>query len=129
LFLSGWCVCTAGFVVRRIITLQTGQTNRALSITIIMSSGWLHSRAMLKQTDIRCDHHGFDNSTGVRVAPKQAKKTKPVLAHRSSSSKDAPSNPRGIPYAPFVDNVEDYVTSRADVEGTLKTFQEMISYV
>ena len=41
----------------------------------------------------------------------------------------APTNPRGIPYAPFVDKVEDYVTSRADVEKTLKKFQEMISYV
>lgn len=41
----------------------------------------------------------------------------------------AATNPRGIPYAPFVDKVEDYVTSRADVETTLKKFQEMISYV
>lgn len=40
----------------------------------------------------------------------------------------APTNPRGIPYAPFVDKVEDYVTSRADVEKTLKKFQEMIAY-
>ncbi|EAQ83233.1 conserved hypothetical protein [Chaetomium globosum CBS 148.51] len=44
------------------------------------------------------------------------------------ASKDAtPSNPRGIPYAPFVDKVEDYVTSRADVEPTLRRFQEMIA--
>lgn len=41
----------------------------------------------------------------------------------------APTNPRGIPFAPFVDRVEDYVTTRADVETTLKNFQEMISYV
>lgn len=45
------------------------------------------------------------------------------------SSKDAPTNPRGIPYAPFVDRVEDYVASRAEVEATLKNFQEMISCV
>ena len=45
------------------------------------------------------------------------------------SSKDAPTNPRGIPYAPFVDKVEDYVASRAEVEATLKNFQEMISCV
>ncbi|KAF2481804.1 Prefoldin subunit-domain-containing protein [Neohortaea acidophila] len=45
----------------------------------------------------------------------------------SVSSKDAPTNPRGIPYAPFVDRVEDYVASRAEVEGALKNFQEMIS--
>ncbi|KAH7362063.1 prefoldin subunit 3 [Plectosphaerella cucumerina] len=46
----------------------------------------------------------------------------------SSAQKDAtPSNPRGIPYAPFVDKVEDYVATRADVEPTLRNFQEMIS--
>ena len=45
------------------------------------------------------------------------------------SSKDAPTNPRGIPYAPFVDKVEDYVASRAEVDGTMKSFQEMISSV
>ncbi|KAI9809627.1 MAG: peptide chain release factor 1 [Sarcosagium campestre] len=42
-------------------------------------------------------------------------------------NKDAPTNPRGIPQAPFVDKVEDYVASREQVEGTLKSFQEMIS--
>ncbi|KUI72055.1 hypothetical protein VM1G_07693 [Cytospora mali] len=45
----------------------------------------------------------------------------------ASRTKDAPTNPRGIPYAPFVDKVEDYVTSRADVEPTLRNFQEMIA--
>ncbi|KAI8966328.1 Prefoldin, subunit 3 [Daldinia sp. FL1419] len=39
----------------------------------------------------------------------------------------APTNPRGIPQAPFVDKVEDYVTSRDDVQSTLRSFQEMIS--
>lgn len=29
--------------------------------------------------------------------------------------------------APFVDNVADYVSSRAEVEPTLRSFQEMIS--
>lgn len=43
-------------------------------------------------------------------------------------SKDAATNPRGIPYAPFVDRVEDYVSSRAEVDGTMRSFQEMISY-
>lgn len=38
-----------------------------------------------------------------------------------------PTNPRGIPYAPFVDKVEDYVASRAEVEKTLRNFQEMIT--
>ncbi|KAL2151355.1 hypothetical protein VTH82DRAFT_6453 [Thermothelomyces myriococcoides] len=47
---------------------------------------------------------------------------------KEAATKDAtPSNPRGIPYAPFVDKVEDYVTSRADVEPTLRRFQEMIA--
>ncbi|KAH0543975.1 peptide chain release factor 1 [Glutinoglossum americanum] len=41
--------------------------------------------------------------------------------------KAASTNPRGIPYAPFVDRVEDYVSSREEVEPTLKSFQEMIS--
>ncbi|SZF03751.1 unnamed protein product [Blumeria hordei] len=39
----------------------------------------------------------------------------------------ASTNQRGIPYAPFVDKVEDYVSSRADVEQTLASFQEMIT--
>ncbi|KAK7966828.1 uncharacterized protein PG986_001105 [Apiospora aurea] len=44
------------------------------------------------------------------------------------SSKEAgATNPRGIPQAPFVDKVEDYVSSREEVEGTLRNFQEMIS--
>ncbi|KAM0710467.1 hypothetical protein Q7P35_002830 [Cladosporium inversicolor] len=41
--------------------------------------------------------------------------------------KNAATNERGIPYAPFVERVEDYVTTRADVEKTLQSFQEMIS--
>lgn len=40
---------------------------------------------------------------------------------------DAPTNPRGIPHAPFIDKVEDYVSSRAEVEPVLQNFQEMIS--
>jgi len=37
------------------------------------------------------------------------------------------ANPRGIPFAPFVDRVEEYVTSPDEVEPTLRKFQEMIS--
>ena len=44
-----------------------------------------------------------------------------------SDRQDALTNPRGIPKAPFVDKVEDYVSSRAEVEPTLRNFQEMIS--
>ncbi|EGS22120.1 uncharacterized protein CTHT_0016360 [Thermochaetoides thermophila DSM 1495] len=47
---------------------------------------------------------------------------------KETATKDAtPSNPRGIPYAPFVDKVEDYVSSRDDVEPTLRRFQELIA--
>ncbi|KAH6605974.1 prefoldin subunit 3 [Trichoderma cornu-damae] len=44
-----------------------------------------------------------------------------------SGKDDTPTNPRGIPYAPFVDKVEEYVSSRDEVEPTLRNFQEMIS--
>ncbi|KAK9480206.1 Prefoldin, subunit 3 [Lipomyces japonicus] len=36
-------------------------------------------------------------------------------------------NPRGIPQAPFVDVVDDYVKSREQVEPILQSFQEMLS--
>ncbi|SPO04433.1 related to prefoldin subunit 3 [Cephalotrichum gorgonifer] len=49
------------------------------------------------------------------------------MAQAQAKPDEALSNPRGIPRAPFVDRVEDYVSSRQDVEGTLKSFQEMIS--
>ncbi|KAL9095513.1 MAG: hypothetical protein Q9165_002384 [Trypethelium subeluteriae] len=52
---------------------------------------------------------------------------RPMAGSKGELSKDAPTNPRGIPFAPFVDKVEDYVTSRAEVESTLRSFQEMIS--
>lgn len=45
----------------------------------------------------------------------------------ASSTEAGATNPRGIPYAPFVDKVEDYVSSRQEVESTLRSFQEMIS--
>ncbi|KAF1956804.1 Prefoldin, subunit 3 [Byssothecium circinans] len=43
------------------------------------------------------------------------------------TSKDGATNPRGIPVAPFVDRVEDYVTNRSEVESTMNSFKEMIS--
>lgn len=52
-----------------------------------------------------------------------------AFADPLSRKVSASENPRGIPTAPFIDKVEDYVTSRADVENTLKKFQEMIAYV
>ncbi|KAI8633524.1 Prefoldin subunit-domain-containing protein [Xylariaceae sp. FL1651] len=52
----------------------------------------------------------------------------PEKGQIAGTGKDAtPTNPRGIPFAPFVDKVEDYVSSRDEVEGTLRNFQEMIS--
>ncbi|PYH69798.1 tubulin-binding prefolding complex subunit PAC10 [Aspergillus vadensis CBS 113365] len=49
------------------------------------------------------------------------------MADKKTSSVTPPTNPRGIPAAPFVDNVADYVSSRSEVEPTLRSFQEMIS--
>ncbi|EAW23892.1 tubulin-binding prefolding complex subunit PAC10 [Aspergillus fischeri NRRL 181] len=49
------------------------------------------------------------------------------MADKKSSTVTTQTNPRGIPAAPFIDNVSDYVASRADVEPTLQRFQEMIS--
>ncbi|TGJ87465.1 hypothetical protein E0Z10_g1265 [Xylaria hypoxylon] len=46
----------------------------------------------------------------------------------AAENASAPTNPRGIPCAPFVDKAEDYVSSRHEVEATLRNFQEMISY-
>ncbi|QSZ31481.1 hypothetical protein DSL72_001046 [Monilinia vaccinii-corymbosi] len=49
------------------------------------------------------------------------------MADTTTKKDVARTNERGIPYAPFVDRVEDYVSSREDVEPTLRRFQEMIS--
>ncbi|KAI1940083.1 peptide chain release factor 1 [Ophidiomyces ophidiicola] len=46
---------------------------------------------------------------------------------KTLASASATTNARGIPIAPFVDDVSDYVSTRADVEPTLRSFQEMIS--
>ncbi|KAI9354854.1 Prefoldin subunit-domain-containing protein [Zopfochytrium polystomum] len=37
------------------------------------------------------------------------------------------ANPRGIPKAPFIDNVDTFLGAAADAEGTLLKFQEMIA--
>ncbi|KAI9339362.1 Prefoldin subunit-domain-containing protein [Obelidium mucronatum] len=37
------------------------------------------------------------------------------------------TNPRGIPKAPFIDNVDQFVGSAENVESTLRKFQEMIA--
>ncbi|CAI7647435.1 unnamed protein product [Penicillium bialowiezense] len=49
------------------------------------------------------------------------------MADSKKSTVTTQTNPRGIPVAPFIDNVNDYVSSRDDVEPTLRRFQEMIS--
>lgn len=51
----------------------------------------------------------------------------PPSTTRKEAATPTPTNPRGIPQAPFVDKVEDYVTTRDDVEPTLRRFQEMIA--
>lgn len=40
---------------------------------------------------------------------------------------DAKSSHGGIPTAPFVENVEDFVTTLADVDRVLQQFQEAVS--
>ncbi|KAF8250260.1 Prefoldin, subunit 3 [Wilcoxina mikolae CBS 423.85] len=47
----------------------------------------------------------------------------------SSSSSTGETNPRGIPVAPFVEDVESFVASRSEIEPNLKKFQEMIASV
>ncbi|THU85018.1 Prefoldin subunit 3 [Dendrothele bispora CBS 962.96] len=48
------------------------------------------------------------------------------MSSESSSSQE--KNPRGIPKAPFIEDVEKYIGgSDADVEGPLKTFQDAIA--
>ncbi|KAJ5861466.1 uncharacterized protein N7529_008776 [Penicillium soppii] len=49
------------------------------------------------------------------------------MADSKKSTVSTQTNPRGIPVAPFIDNVNDYVSSREEVEPTLRNFQEMIS--
>ncbi|EEP81955.1 hypothetical protein UREG_06820 [Uncinocarpus reesii 1704] len=56
-----------------------------------------------------------------------ADKPDKALSSTAAAASPATTNPRGIPTAPFVDNVTDYVSTRADVEPTLRSFQEMIS--
>ncbi|KAK2743246.1 peptide chain release factor 1 [Myotisia sp. PD_48] len=48
-------------------------------------------------------------------------------ATKNPTGTTAGLNPRGIPAAPFIEDVSDYVSSRAEVEPTLRSFQEMIS--
>jgi hypothetical protein len=72
-----------------------------------------------------------EQETAARYIPQEHPQSRSIADHGFfNQPRDAtPSNPRGIPYAPFVDKVEDYVTSRADVEPTLRRFQEMIALV
>lgn len=67
---------------------------------------------------------------------KKTHQTASLHSHRPSTTtstaapKDAPDltpNPRGIPPFPFMSSVSEYVSTLADVEPTLRRFQEMIS--
>ncbi|KAF1946505.1 Prefoldin, subunit 3 [Clathrospora elynae] len=51
----------------------------------------------------------------------------PQAGSSNKQLQDGASNPRGIPYAIFIDRVEDYVTDRSEVETTINSFKEMIS--
>lgn len=44
----------------------------------------------------------------------------------SSASAESTTNPRGIPTFPFMTSIASYVSTPADVEPTLRRFQEMI---
>jgi hypothetical protein len=63
----------------------------------------------------------------IKLGYEKTQLSRRVFANIFPNSKDAATNERGIPYAPFVERVEDYVTTRADVEKTLQSFSEMIS--
>ncbi|KXT09527.1 hypothetical protein AC579_2845, partial [Pseudocercospora musae] len=67
-----------------------------------------------------------DGQSICKVVDGRRKKTphRPTIMATTSAP---PTNPRGIPYAPFIDRIEDYVSTKADVESTLQSFQEMIS--
>ncbi|EOA89648.1 peptide chain release factor 1 [Exserohilum turcicum] len=49
------------------------------------------------------------------------------MASVAKAGSEPATNPRGIPVAPFIDRVEDYVTDRSEVETTINNFKEMIS--
>lgn len=72
---------------------------------------------------------GAASSTSTSTTTPQT--TKSMAA--TTDNKKAPTNPRGIPYAPFIEKVEDYIPQTSDrasqrqyVEATLKKFDEMI---
>lgn len=74
---------------------------------------------------------GAASSTSTSATTTQT--TKAMAATTTTDNKKAPTNPRGIPYAPFIEKVEDYVPQTSDrasqrqhVEATLKKFDEMI---
>ncbi|KAK9236243.1 Prefoldin subunit-domain-containing protein [Lipomyces kononenkoae] len=52
-----------------------------------------------------------------------------MAASSASKSPGQPGyvNPRGIPQAPFIEVVEDYVRNRDQVQSVLQSFQEMLS--
>ncbi|KKY21608.1 putative prefoldin subunit 3 [Phaeomoniella chlamydospora] len=57
-----------------------------------------------------------------------AKTSAPTEPSTNPALQNLPTNPRGIPTAPYADTVAEYgVHTRADVEATLRSFQEMIS--
>lgn len=61
------------------------------------------------------------------VSPAQFPLIEPCIANYSVKPSTTEANPRGIPAAPFVSSVTEFVSSRTDVESVLRNFQEMIS--
>ncbi|KAK6359625.1 hypothetical protein TWF696_000771 [Orbilia brochopaga] len=45
----------------------------------------------------------------------------------AGNNQDSKTNQRGIPEAPFIENVEDFVTSKQEIEPAIRKFSEMIA--
>ncbi|TEY84209.1 hypothetical protein BOTCAL_0019g00330 [Botryotinia calthae] len=97
--------------------------------TKIPNCGWLRGGLydLICRREESMELAGFFGKDFTTTCREGVLKIRRKLANIQTFRKDAArTNERGIPYAPFVDRVEDYVTTRADVEPTLKRFQEMI---
>lgn len=100
-----------------------------LSCAVATQLRLLHTTDTIRRS-CHIHHHGYQGqecADRVRFYHGQPWRTSHANSKLLLISKDAPTNPRGIPFAPFVDKVEDYVTSRAEVEPTMNKFQEMIA--
>ncbi|RVD84539.1 uncharacterized protein DFL_006285 [Arthrobotrys flagrans] len=56
-----------------------------------------------------------------------ARRTREKKIRRIGKMAETRANPRGIPEAPFIENVEDFVTSKQEIEPAIRKFSEMIA--